>query len=449
MRLWDSGSTEIDGAILAFTVGEDPVLDKVLLPYDCIGSAAHVEMLATIGVLNEEEREALRDALSDAFIHASTGRLGISQEQEDCHTALEAWVTQCTGEAGKKVHTGRSRNDQVITALRLYVREQLLQLAAVAADLVEVALKRGRQHRSDLMPGYTHTRQAMPSTVGQLFFSLAECLIRNIEAFVAPLKLANRSPLGSASGYGVPLPLDRQLVSDLLGFDGPDINTIYVQQTRGLLEASVLSALHQLTLSLSRFAADLIWFSSEAFGFFHLPQQLTTGSSIMPQKQNPDVLELIRVAPASILGRYNAVTTALHGLPSGYHRDLQKTKGPLVRSFIDTFATLVVMRKAVDGLKVDTDKCAAALTPDIFATDRTFALVRGGMAFRDAYRKIKESEPEAMANELVFAGRDHLGAPGTDQTESLRAALIQVQQELVGFAAGATRSRELVNSPDI
>lgn len=454
MRLWDADGISLDQSVLAFTVGDDPQLDRELLPFDCLASAAHARMLCEIGILGIEELETLSGALAEARRDALAGRFEILPEHEDGHTALELFLVSRAGEAGRKIHTARSRNDQVIAALRLLIRERLLSLAAQTEEIVTLLLARSEEERSTPLPGYTHTRQAMPSTVGQLFASVAEGLVADLELFQGPLGLAHRSALGSASGYGVPLPLRRERTAELLGLERTDINTLYVQNTRGRLEAAVLSVLHQMSLTLGRFASDLIWFSSEAFGFVSLPDELTTGSSIMPQKRNPDLLELVRAVPASMLGRYSEVTATLHGLPAGYHRDLQRTKAPLLAGLRESRALLGVMREAIHGVQVDRERCAAALRDEIFATEQVYALVRSGTPFRDAYRQVKSdssafrasSAPEAPSTDPDFlASRTHLGAPGTAQEPLIRERLREVVSGLQPFADGAAVARSILD----
>ena len=435
MRLWDSATTRVNDAILAFTVGDDPQRDLALLPYDCLASAAHADMLHGIGLLSDDERARLFDALREAYQLARDGKLTIEQEQEDGHTALEAFLTQAAGEAGRKIHTGRSRNDQVIAALRLYARDALLDIADASVALATVLIDRGQEHASALMPGYTHTRQAMPSTVGQLLFATGEGLVRDLDALLLALGHANRSALGSASGYGVPLPLDRQRVSDSLGHQELDLNSVFVQNSRGRFEGIVLFALHQLSMTLSRLASDLILFSSEQFGFFELPLDLTTGSSIMPQKRNPDVLELVRAIPASLLGRYTEVTGLLQGLGAGYHRDLQRTKAPLMDGLEDTRNVLAVMQLAIERLGVNAQACEAALGEGIYQTDAVYAHVREGAAFRGAYRRVKESPQAHIDHAELLRTREHEGVPGSDQSEALRLRLQHAQEALAPHRA--------------
>lgn len=433
----------MDAASLRFTVGDDPVLDLQLLPYDCLGSAAHAIVLAEAGLLASDERDAVLQALRQLSQQARHGELEISVAQEDGHTAIEQRLTQTVGDAGKKIHTGRSRNDQVLAALRLYVREQLLALVEHTGELVETLVARAEQHRRDVMPGYTHTRQAMPSTVGLLLAATAESLLADLQALLLPLRLANRSPLGSASGYGVPLPLARERVAALLGMDGIESNTLHVQNTRGKLEGACISALHQMSITLARLAADLIWGSSEALGFFSLPEAMTTGSSIMPQKRNPDVLELVRAYPSSLAGRYMEVMGLLHGLPSGYHRDLQRTKQPLLTSVREMRDVLTVMTHGITHLEVHPEACAAQLDPSIYATDHAYAHVRAGVPFREAYRRAKESPERPLDPETVLAARQHSGAPGQAHTPLL-ATLEDIREQCAHFHAGARHARQLL-----
>ncbi|MEZ4273575.1 MAG: argininosuccinate lyase [Myxococcota bacterium] len=443
MTLWGTAELSLDTAIVEFTVGDDPRLDLELLPYDCLASAAHARMLCSIGVLSEEELTQLIGGLRNAYKLACQQSLPIHLDDEDGHTALEKFLTKATGDAGKAIHTGRSRNDQVIMAMRLLLRHRLVILGEDIGLLTEQLITLVDHHRQVLMPGYTHTRQAMPSTVGQLFMSVAEGLLRDLETLRLPLQHANRCALGSASGYGVPLPLDRQQVADQLGLDAVDVNTLHVQNSRGRLEATTLFALHQMSQTLGRLATDLINFSSEAYGFFRLPEELTTGSSIMPNKRNPDVLELVRAQPSAQLGRYTTVSTLLQGLGGGYHRDLQRTKEPVLSGLREAKHVVAIMRHTVDRIEVDRTRCEAALEPGIFATDRAYDLVRTGMPFRDAYQQIKGEGSGTYPHAMVLHNRTHLGAPGTPQAQSLRVELKRCRDALLPFAQGHAQA-ELV-----
>lgn len=444
MTLWGAPGVDLDEAVLSFTVGDDPSWDMELLPYDCLASAAHATMLGRIGVLAPPELEAVLAALGEAYDLARAGELSISVAQEDGHTALEQFLTECTGEAGLKIHTGRSRNDQVIAALRLLVRERLLELAHSVEELVALLGQQARAHRDTLMPGYTHTRQAMPSTVGHLLGSVAEGLVSDLDAMAVPLAMSQRGALGSASGYGVPLPLDRALTAELLGLEGVDVHPLHVQNTRGRLEAACIFALHQLSLTLGRFCADLIWFSSEAFQFFRLPDALTTGSSIMPQKRNPDVLELVRAMPSSMLARYTEVTGLLHGLPGGYHRDLQRTKAPMLSALKECRASLFILEHLVRHLEIDAEACQRAMRHELYATDRVYARVRNHEPFREAYRAVKGEVQTPLSPSEVLEPRTHLGAPGTDAISALEQRLQASRASRDPIRRGAEVARALL-----
>ena len=380
-RLWDRGES-LDEAILRLTVGRDPELDQELIPSDCLASAAHAVMLESIGVLTTTELESIRDQLKQIADEARQGTFVIDADDEDGHTAIEGRLTAKLGAAGKKIHTGRSRNDQVIAALRLWGRQILLDqisgTLAIAGRLLDLA----EEHRETTVPGYTHTRQAMPTTMGHLFGAWAENLTDDVPWLETAFRHINRSPLGSASGFGVGLPLDRQLVSDLLGFDSCQINTLSVQNDRGKTESLALAAAAATATDLGRMAADLIWYSSEEFGFIQLPSAITTGSSIMPQKRNPDVLELIRAGAARLRSRQAETGAVYGGLTAGYHRDLQLTKEPFLEGMKGLVNMLTAFQPVLDGMTVDVDRCRNAILPATSATDAVYAEVEAGTPFR-------------------------------------------------------------------
>jgi argininosuccinate lyase len=444
--LWQDQAAPLDSAVLEFTVGEDPVLDLELLPFDCVASAAHAQMLCEIGVLGADELVALRQALVHIERRARAREIAITPEQEDCHTALEALLIEAAGESGRRIHTGRSRNDQVIMALRLLVRERLVGLGQRALAVVGILAELGRAHHRVVMPGFTHTRLAMPSTAGQLFACAGQGLCRSLETWLPALALANRSALGSASGFGVPLGLDRERVAELLALDGVDENTLWVQNSRGQLEAAVLFGLHQTALSVGRLATDLIWYSAEAYGFFGLPEALTTGSSIMPQKRNPDLLELMRAVPAAMLGRYVSVCGTLHGLVSGYHRDLQRTKSPLLGGLREIEAVLNLLAHTLSQISVDAERCSAAVTPELCATDLVYAKVKAGVPFREAYHQVKKAPLVALSSAAILAGRTHLGAPGTDPYPGLMAEVARLDAAWAPYAKAVERCQDLLAS---
>ncbi len=389
MKLWDKAGTSIDARVEAFTAGDDVLLDQALVPYDCVASQAHARMLAGIGILTDDELEALLAGLDAIIARHAAGDFVVRPEDEDCHTAIESYLTEHCGEAGKKIHTARSRNDQVLTAMRLFEKDALAQIDTDIEQLL-AAIEGPRQRFGEIqLPGWTHTRKAMPATIDAWFEAYAAGLTDDRRLVAAVAEVIDQSPLGSAAGFGLPIAIDREATARELGFARVQ-PALYCQPSRGKLEGALIDALGQVMLDLNRMACDLILFSSDSFGFFRLPAAVCTGSSIMPQKHNPDVLELIRASHAAVLGASLTIKTVSANLISGYHRDLQLTKGPTMRALRTTADCLEMMRLTFDGLEVDRERCAAAMTDELFATERAYALVAEGVPFRDAYRKIGE-----------------------------------------------------------
>ena len=355
-KLWDKNEP-LDALIEQFTVGDDYRLDGALLAADCVASMAHATMLAAIEVLTPEQLAELRAALLEALALAQRGGFTIERSDEDGHTALERYLTRRTA-AGARIHTGRSRNDQVMAALRLYGREALTELQRAVLELAEALLAFAARYRRTAMPGRTHTQVAMPSTLGLWAAAFAEELLDDLALVATCYRLTNRSPLGSAAGYGAPLPLDRELVASLLGFDGPVHNVLTAANSRGKLEAVTLDALDQVAMTASRLAQDLILFSLPELGYVTLPVELCTGSSIMPHKRNPDGLELVRARAATVSGLAGAVKGIVRNLPSGYHRDLQETKRPYLTGLDTVVGQVAVMTLTIERLQV----CEAAFS---------------------------------------------------------------------------------------
>ncbi|MDX1630265.1 MAG: argininosuccinate lyase [Thermoanaerobaculia bacterium] len=426
--LWDKGEP-FSETVRRFTVGRDPELDRILLPYDALASLAHGIMLAEIGILEREELPGLRTELRAVAEEAREGTFEIPPADEDGHTALENRLTERLGETGKRIHTGRSRNDQVIAALRLYGREAVLRLSGEVDAVVSSLLDLADAHREVTVPGYTHTRQGMPSTLGFLFAAHAEGLLDGLSWLARAFRHLDRSPLGSASGYGVALPLDRERVADLLAFSEVQVNTLAVQNDRGKTEMLVLSAVLGPVVDLSRLAGDLIWFSSDELGFLKLGAEVTTGSSIMPQKRNPDVLELVRARANRLRGLPGELAGYFAPLPSGYHRDLQLTKGPFLEGMETAVSLFRAVRVVLESLEVDRDRADELLTPGIDATDFVYARVREGRPFRDAYRRAA-LDPRSAAADTPGSGwrdRTHLGAPGALELAPYRRRLSEAR----------------------
>jgi len=421
-RLWDRGEP-LDQRVERFTVGRDPELDLQLLPYDALASMAHAMMLARIGVLEADELEPLRRELLSIATEARAGQFTIERAQEDGHTAIENRLTERLGDSGRRIHTGRSRNDQVIGALRLWARERILQQMAELLMVVGGLLDLAERHAEAALPGYSHTRQAMPTTAGHLFAAHAESLLDDLAWLLTAYRHVDRSPLGSASGFGVALPLDRQMVSDLLGFSRLQHNTLAVQNDRGKTEMLVLGAAAAFATDLARLAADLIFYSTDELRCFRLDDAVTTGSSIMPQKRNPDVLELIRAGAVRVRARQSEAGAILGGLTSGYHRDLQAAKEPFLEGMQTASDLLAAMQPVLATLEVDGEACLRALGPTIGATDAVYQRVATGTPFRQAYKEVA-ANPAAAAVEAPAAEawrmRTHDGAPGALGLAALR-----------------------------
>lgn len=415
-RLWDKGES-VDSDVLAFTVGDDPELDQRLLLYDIVGSFAHLEAIHQAGVIDEAARDKLHGALHEAISAVEQGTLIVTPELEDGHTALEAFLTDRAGEAGKMIHTGRSRNDQALTMLRLFFKDALTQLSLKALELAGALVKSAESGRQVVIPGYTHHRQAMPSTWGLWAAAQAEGILESIGFTDGAYAMADRSPLGSGAGYGVPLPLDREAEALKMGFGAVQINVISCQASRGKDAVALLSAATMFALDLSRLATDLIAFSDEVSGFLDIPETFTTGSSIMPHKRNPDVLELLRAQAASVSAGLHQVISTVSGLPSGYHRNLQTIKGPCLRALDLLMEELSLCTRLIPGLKVDGLRARACMKPGLHATEEVFKRVRGGLPFRDAYREVALEVKAGAEFSLgdpadLLEARSSLGAPG-------------------------------------
>lgn len=407
---------EIDAEVLDFTAGQDIELDIELVGADCLGSAAHVTMLSKMPVkppvITQAERRQVVRTLNDIVASWRKGEFQITLDDQDVHMAVERVLTARLGDLGKKVHTGRSRNDQVAVDLRLYAKEQMLGALSEAAALAETLVAFGRKHMAEPMVGRTHMQPAMPSSVGLWATSFAESLLDDMAALMAAYEMNDRSPLGSAASYGVPLPLNRQLVSDLLGFSAPVHNVLHANNARGKVESVVLFAFAQAMLTLSRLSQDLILFSMPEFGYFQLPAEFCTGSSIMPQKRNPDVLELIRAKASKVLSGVSCIMEIIRAAPSGYNRDLQEAKSPFIKGIRMTRASLRIMTRLVQGVKVSRSALLKGFSADVFATDHALQLVARGVPFRDAYHQTKNNlaSLEKQNPFEAIARKTHLGA---------------------------------------
>lgn len=375
--------------MLRYTSRDDWKLDQRLLAYDLLATRAHVEGLQRIGILSADERFAMTNAIDDLVRQNDAGQLVLTEADEDGHTAIEAALVAKLGDVGKKVHTGRSRNDQVLVALRLYERDALDELDELCLKASQALLEVAFREAMTPLPGYTHLQRAVPSSVGLWAGAFADGLLDAVIPIRAARTLVDRSPLGAAAGYGVNLPLDREGVARDLGFADVAWNPLGSQTSRGIVEATILAAAWHVMATVRRLAWDLSLFTTSEFGFVKLPEAFTTGSSIMPQKRNPDVVELMRAACSVVQGALVEVQTIV-ALPSGYHRDLQLTKSPLLRGLDETLATVRLVPRLIQGMQFNRERMLAAITPECFATDRAVELTASGVPFRDAYRRVAE-----------------------------------------------------------
>ncbi len=408
----------IDPDVLDYTVGDDPVLDLRLAVWDCMGTAAHVTMLSEMKlkrpVVTKAEAAKVRKELGRIVALAQDGKFVIREDDQDVHMAVERMLTERLGDLGKKIHTGRSRNDQVAVDVRLHMKDEILKTEGEVLALVVTLCRLGKKAGRIPLVGRTHLQPAMPSTVEMWATGHAEMIADQLENLEAAYRLADLNPLGSAAGYGVPLPLNRQRTTDLLGFSRTIHNCFGASMARGECEAALLSALAQLMAVLSRLAEDMILFSMPEFAYFKLPREYCTGSSIMPQKFNPDVLELMRSKAAQVLGLQTAALSLLHAMPGGYNRDLQDCKWLYMKGLDITRTTLRILAKVVAGLSVDAARCRAAFTPGVFATDVALRMVSGGTPWRDAYHEVRD-HLERLGDEdpdIAVNAKTHEGTTG-------------------------------------
>ncbi|CAN5561455.1 argininosuccinate lyase [soil metagenome] len=425
MKLWEKG-VQAEGWVTRFTVGNDPHWDTLLLPYDAEGTRVHAWALAQIGVLTAAEYEAISGALDRILDDVFADLLIVRTDDEDAHTVIERCLTEALGDTGKKIHAGRSRNDQVLVALRLWLRDALGEVAREAVATTEGLIGLAETTGGMLMPGYTHFQRAMPTTAGLWAAGYAELLIGDIEILAEARRRTNVSPWGSAAGYGVPiLDLPRDAAAQKLGFDRVQTHVTAVQLSRGKLEASVVHALVQMGATANRLAADLVQFASAEFGFVSLPAAYTTGSSIMPQKRNPDVLELARATYHRLTAELQLLLSLPANLPSGYHRDLQLTKESVMRSVLTARDLFVAMRHVLPGIQFNEDAMRRALSPDLFATAEAMRRVKDGEAFRDAYREVGANLDSLLTpeSEEALSAYTTQGGPGRVDIGGLRRRL--------------------------
>jgi argininosuccinate lyase len=387
-KLWEKENNVTPKWLLEFTAGNDKLLDIELAEFDVLGSIAHAEMLAKVGLITLEEYSFLKAELDAILITIKNNEFVIEDGVEDVHSQVEILLTRKLGDVGKKIHTARSRNDQVLTGIKLYTVHELKKTVSLVNELFNLLISKSEEHKTILIPGYTHLQAAMPSSFGLWFGAYAESLCDDMEMIIAAFNIANKNPLGSGAGYGSSLPIDRSITSELLNFDGMNYNVVYAQMTRGKSEKTTAMALANLAGTLSKMAMDICLYNSQNFGFISFPDALTTGSSIMPHKKNPDVFELVRAKCNRLQALPNELTLLINNLPSGYHRDLQLTKEILFPAFKEIQACLKATVKMLEEIIINKTAINDEKYKFIFSVEAANQLVLDGMSFRDAYQKV-------------------------------------------------------------
>jgi argininosuccinate lyase len=433
MKLWSKTNTSTNEAIERFTVGNDRELDLLLAEYDVQGSLAHGEMLAHIGLLTREEWRDLQRELRVIYHEIQAGKFSIDAGVEDVHSQIEFLLTERLGDTGKKIHSGRSRNDQVAVDCKLFFRNELHQIVEQIAALFYRLCSLSEAHKHVLLPGYTHLQIAMPSSFGLWFGAFAESLTDDLAMLLTAYHLANKNPLGSAAGYGASFPLNRQMTTELLGFEALHYNVVYAQMSRGKTERVIAQALSSIAATLGKMAMDITLFMSQNFGFVRFPNELTTGSSIMPHKKNPDVFELIRARCSRLMALPNEVTLLNHNLPSGYHRDAQLLKECIFPAFENISACLEIAEFALQHISVRedilTDERGKELYAYLFSVEEVNRLAVQGMPFRDAYKAVGNAIEEGTFAPRLEAQHTHEGSIGNLCLSEIQASFRRTLQE--------------------
>jgi len=411
MKLWEKG-IDVDAAIEKFTVGKDRELDLLLAPFDILGSIAHVTMLESIGLIAKDELPLLLDELKRIYHESLQPGFKIEEGVEDIHSQIELMLTRKLGDLGKKIHSGRSRNDQVLVDLKLFIRHKLETLVEKSDNLANILLEKSQQHKDVLMPGYTHLQVAMVSSFGLWFGAYAESLTDDLLILQSAWKITNQNPLGSAAGYGSSFPLNRSLTTRLLGFEKMNYNVVYAQMGRGKTERIVSFALANLASTLSKLAYDVCLYMSQNFGFVSLPDELTTGSSIMPHKKNPDVFELIRGHCNKLQALPTQVTLISNNLPSGYFRDMQVIKEVFLPAFGQLEACLDIAAYAMENIRVNHTLLDDKKYDYLFSVEEVNKLTLAGMPFRDAYKEVGRRIAEGTFKPEKTVDHTHEGSIG-------------------------------------
>jgi argininosuccinate lyase len=430
-KLWHKERSAL-AEVEKFTVGNDRELDLHLAAFDVLGSLAHVKMLESVGLLHKEELDKLEPGLKDIYRQIQNEEFKMNAGVEDIHSQVEMMLTEKLGDVGKKIHSARSRNDQVLVDLKLFLRSQIEHTVDHTKAFFDLLIKQSEQYKDHLLPGYTHLQLAMPSSFGLWFGAYAESLVDDLVMMEAAYRVVNKNPLGSAAGYGSSFPINRQMTTDLLGFDELNYNVVYAQMGRGKTERIVASALANIAATLSKLSMDACLFLNQNFGFISFPEELTTGSSIMPHKKNPDVFELIRSHCNRIQALPNEIMLMTTNLPSGYHRDLQLLKEHIIPAFKNLNECLQMASLMLENIEVKKDILADDKYAYLFSVEEVNKLVLQGMPFRDAYKKVGLDINSGSFSPSTDINHTHLGSIGNLSNDRVQAAMHNILQKF-GF----------------
>ena len=434
MKLWQKDKDALK-EVTEFTTGNDRELDLYLARFDVLGSLAHITMLESIGLLTHDELAALSKELKGIFREIEKGSFKIDEGVEDIHSQVELMLTKKLGEAGKKIHSGRSRNDQVLVDCKLFFRSEIQQLVSEIKSVFDLLIKKSEEHKSTLLPGYTHLQLAVPSSFGLWFGAYAESLVDDVITLQAAYRIVNKNPLGSGAGYGSSFPLNRKLTTQLLGFDDLNYNVAYAQMGRGKTERIVAAALGNVAATLSKLAMDACLYLNQNFAFISFPEELTTGSSIMPHKKNPDVFELVRAKCNSLQALPNEIMLLTANLPSGYHRDFQLLKEKLFPAFTTLLECLKMVHLMVTNIQVNKDILQEEKYTYLFSVEEVNKLVLKGVPFRDAYKKIGQDIEQGKFFNAKEVNHTHEGSIGNLCNDQIQ-RMMKEQLENFNFRTG-------------
>lgn len=426
MKLWEKNATKTSAAVEAFTVGRDREMDLFLAPFDVLGSIAHVQMLTSINLLSEEEGNSLTKELRAIYLQIQGEELKLPDEVEDIHSYIEILLTQRLGDIGKKIHAARSRNDQVLLDIRLFMRHELEEIVQATSALFDILQQQSERLKHHLLPGYTHLQLAMPSSFGLWFGAYAESLVDDLITLEAAYRVVNKNPLGSAAGYGSSFPINRTMTTQLLGFEALNYNVVYAQMGRGKTERITAAALANLADTMARMSMDACLFLNQQFDFISFPSELTTGSSIMPHKKNPDVFELIRAHGNRLRALPNEITMLTTNLPSGYHRDLQLLKEHLFPAFQTIKDCMQMLALMLSNMQVRDNILADDKYKFIFSVEEVNRLVQQGVPFRQAYQQIGNDIAEGNFEPTGTIRHTHEGSIGRLCNDEIREQMQQV-----------------------